>query len=285
MNQSWSGDVPAQGDVSIQLHQAIPRIEDVAIGQALPENRPRTDLRHDVPSGRRIKEIEVMVADVVVETPDTATLVLFTGNDKLDYRAGHFLTIDPHQFEAIERVTAYLEDCKGYREPARAYSRSSAPHERSLAITVKEERYAGAISSVRAYEYDLGGNRTRALRDGTSCTYSHDEENRLFLERCLTGGGGQLTGTPVVSSTKPGHSAAALTDGETTDNPSARKAWRNNEHTAGPIFAGLDFGTPKTVSEIRFFIPTMEGNEGAAGMRRFKVIIASGIAMKIPCSF
>jgi len=50
---------------------------------------------------RRIKELEVMVADVIVEAPDTTTLVLFTGNDRLEYRAGHFLTIDPHQFEAL----------------------------------------------------------------------------------------------------------------------------------------------------------------------------------------
>jgi ferredoxin-NADP reductase len=83
-----------------------------------------------------------MVADAVVETSDTATLVLFTGNDRLDYRAGHFLTIDPHQFEALERFIAYFEDLKGKKEPPRAYSLSSAPAERYLAITVKEERYA-----------------------------------------------------------------------------------------------------------------------------------------------
>ena len=53
-----------------------------------------------------------MVADVVIETPDTTTLVLFTGNDRLEYSAGHFLTIDPHQFEALERFTAFLEDLK-----------------------------------------------------------------------------------------------------------------------------------------------------------------------------
>jgi len=89
----------------------------------------------------RIKELEVMVADVIVETPDTATLVFFTGNDRLDYSAGHFLTIDPHQFDALQRFTAFLEDLKGRREPPRAYSMSSAPHERYLAVTVKEERY------------------------------------------------------------------------------------------------------------------------------------------------
>ena len=71
-----------------------------------------------------------MVADTIIETPDTTTLVLFTGNDRLEYRAGHFLTIDPHQFEALERFTRFLEDLKGKPEPARAYSMCSAPHER-----------------------------------------------------------------------------------------------------------------------------------------------------------
>ena len=95
----------------------------------------------EAPPSRRIKELEVMVADVVVETPDTSTLVFFTGNDRLEYRAGHFLTIDPHQFEALERFTAFLEDLKGKRELPRAYSMCSAPHERYLAVTVKEEQY------------------------------------------------------------------------------------------------------------------------------------------------
>ena len=95
----------------------------------------------EAPPSRRIKELEVMVADVIVETPDTSTLVFFTGNDRLEYRAGHFLTIDPHQFEALERFTAFLEDLKGRKEPPRAYSMCSAPHERYLAVTVKEEQY------------------------------------------------------------------------------------------------------------------------------------------------
>jgi ferredoxin-NADP reductase len=95
----------------------------------------------EAPQRKRIKEMEVMVADVITETPDTTTLVLFTGNDRLDYKAGHFLTIDPHQFASLERFIAYFEDLKGKKEPPRAYSMSSAPHERYLAITVKEERY------------------------------------------------------------------------------------------------------------------------------------------------
>jgi 3-ketosteroid 9alpha-monooxygenase subunit B len=95
----------------------------------------------DTQARKRIKKLDVMVADVVAETPDTVTLVLFTGNDRLDYKPGHFLTIDPHQFEAIARWTNYLEDAKGRKEKPRAYSLASAPHEHMLAITIKEERY------------------------------------------------------------------------------------------------------------------------------------------------
>ena len=87
-----------------------------------------------------------MVADVIVETPDTATLVLFTGNERLDYLPGHFLTIDPHQFEGLERFIAFLEDLKGRKEPPRAYSMASSPHEKYLAVTVKEERYVTGLT-------------------------------------------------------------------------------------------------------------------------------------------
>jgi len=90
---------------------------------------------------RKIKQLEVVVSGAIRETPDTTTLVLFAGKDTLEYQSGHFLTIDPHQFPALERFVDYLEDQKGTREPRRAYSLSSAPHEQSLAITVKEERY------------------------------------------------------------------------------------------------------------------------------------------------
>lgn len=87
-----------------------------------------------------------MVADVVTETPDTTTLVLFTGNDRLEYQAGHFLTIDPHQFDGLERFIAFFEEVKGRKEPPRAYSMASAPHEKSLAITIKEERYVSGVT-------------------------------------------------------------------------------------------------------------------------------------------
>ncbi|OLC06481.1 MAG: oxidoreductase [Gemmatimonadetes bacterium 13_1_40CM_66_11] len=95
---------------------------------------------------KRIKELEVMVADAIQETPDTSTLLLFTGNDRLEYQAGHFLTIDAHQFDALERFISYFEEVKGKKEPPRAYSLSSAPHERFLAITVKEERFTSGLT-------------------------------------------------------------------------------------------------------------------------------------------
>jgi len=101
-----------------------------------PETAPRP----------RIKELEVMVAEVIRETADSATIVLFTGNDRLEYLPGHFLTIRPQQFPSLDRFCKYFEDLKGRKEPARAYSLCSAPHERQLAVTVKEERYVSGLT-------------------------------------------------------------------------------------------------------------------------------------------
>ncbi|MDA1017620.1 MAG: oxidoreductase [Planctomycetota bacterium] len=112
---------------------------------------------------KRIKQFEVMVAERIRETHDTTTLILFTGNDHLDYKPGHFVTIDPHQFPALERWTNYLEDMKGKKETARAYSLYSAPHEKYLAITIKEEQYVSGstkfpplLSPVLVHRIDAG---------------------------------------------------------------------------------------------------------------------------------
>jgi len=94
----------------------------------------------------KIKELEVMVAEVIQEAHDTATIVFFTGNDVLNYQPGNFLTIAPQQFPALERWVRYLEDLKGKKEPARAYSLTSSPDEKYLAITVKEERYISGVT-------------------------------------------------------------------------------------------------------------------------------------------
>ena len=90
---------------------------------------------------RRVRELEVEVVQARRDTPDTTTLFMSAGDEPTEYEAGHFCTIDPHQFGELEHFTAYLEDQKGQREKPRAYSMASAPHEQHLAITIKEERY------------------------------------------------------------------------------------------------------------------------------------------------
>ena len=46
----------------------------------------------------------------------------------------------------MRRFIAFLEDLKGKREPPRAYSMASSPHEKYLAVTVKEERYVTGLT-------------------------------------------------------------------------------------------------------------------------------------------
>jgi ferredoxin-NADP reductase len=89
----------------------------------------------------RPREYEVTVADVRMETHDTATLYLDFGPERLEYRAGQFINIDPHQFPALGRLSAYLQEHKARKEPARSYSMASAPHEPLVSITVKDEDY------------------------------------------------------------------------------------------------------------------------------------------------
>ncbi|MBI3273396.1 MAG: oxidoreductase [Planctomycetes bacterium] len=119
------------------------------------------------PVRRKIKEVEAMVADAIAETDDTTTLVLFTGNDTLEYKPGHFLTIDPHQFAALDRWLRFLEDQKGKRESPRAYSLASAPHEKYLAITVKEEYY---VSGQTKYPPLLSPTLVKRTPRGTKMT-------------------------------------------------------------------------------------------------------------------
>ena len=94
---------------------------------------------------RRIATYDARVEDVISETHDTVSLVLATPAP-VEYAAGHFLTIDPHQFEELQDLTAYLEDVKGRREKTRAYSMCSSPLEPRLAVTVKEERYVRGVT-------------------------------------------------------------------------------------------------------------------------------------------
>ena len=99
------------------------------------------------PTGRRIRQYDVAISEIIVETPDTVTLVM-TGAEPFEYKAGQFCTIDPHQFDVIGGMTRFLEDLKKHKEPPRAYSMASAPHE-PLAITIKEELYEPGTRNTR----------------------------------------------------------------------------------------------------------------------------------------
>lgn len=95
-------------------------------------------------------EYEATVTEVRMETHDTATLMLdlgvAAGSGALDYKAGQFINIDPHQFPALAHQCAYLQLQKGRKEPPRSYSLASAPHEPQLAITVKDEEYIPGVT-------------------------------------------------------------------------------------------------------------------------------------------
>ena len=133
-------------------------------------------------SRQKIKEMEVMVADVIQEAHDTVTLVFFTGNDNLDYKPGHFLTISPHQFTALERWVEYLQDIKGKKEPPRAYSMSSSPDEKYVAVTVKEERYISGSTKYPPLLSPILAKRTSAGRQmvitGFTGPYTLSDETR-----------------------------------------------------------------------------------------------------------
>ncbi len=104
---------------------------------------------------------DALVVESIVETPDTRTLVLDVGPHP-PYRAGQYVSIDPHQFPALGSMTAYLEHVKGRVEVPRAYSMCSAPHERYVAITVKEEVYGAQM----AYPPLLSGFLVHSVRAG-----------------------------------------------------------------------------------------------------------------------
>ena len=118
---------------------------------------------------RKVREIQAVVADVREETHDAASLLLDIGDEERDYKAGQFITIDPHQFGFLEQVIAYLEEVKGTREKPRAYSMGSAPHEPHILITVKEERFWPGESK---YPPVLSPPLSRHCPPGTTLTIS-----------------------------------------------------------------------------------------------------------------
>ncbi|HLE83979.1 MAG TPA: oxidoreductase [Thermoanaerobaculia bacterium] len=91
-----------------------------------------------------IRMWDVEVVEVAQETHDTVTLYLAKVEDDgepWEYKAGQFCTVRPHEFPALAQMVTYFEEVKGKREPARAYSLATAPHEPYVGITIKEEHY------------------------------------------------------------------------------------------------------------------------------------------------
>src|SRR5690349_17860341 len=86
VDSSRSARPPARRTNGYVTHDV--RMERRACIMAIPMINTTPQSSERAPSAspsRRIKELEVMVADAIVETPDTTTLVLFTGNDRLEY--------------------------------------------------------------------------------------------------------------------------------------------------------------------------------------------------------
>lgn len=129
-----------------------------------------------------------VVMESVVETVDTRTLILDL-RAHTSYCAGQYVTIAPHQFEGLGAFVAYLEHAKGRREPPRAYSMSSAPHEPHVAITIKEEVYEAGQTT---YPPLLSGFLVHQLRVGDPVvirgflgTYTLSEEAAARTEHVL----------------------------------------------------------------------------------------------------
>ncbi|MEI6806518.1 MAG: oxidoreductase [Myxococcaceae bacterium] len=90
---------------------------------------------------KKIRPIVGQIVKTVQETSDTWTLHIATEPEDRHYQAGQFLSIDPHQFEELSEIIAYLEHKKGRKELIRAYSMASAPHEETVSFTIKPERF------------------------------------------------------------------------------------------------------------------------------------------------
>lgn len=98
------------------------------------------------PAAARVTTFDTIVLESIVETADTRTLLLDAGPEPRSWRAGQYVSIDPHQFIGLQSFVSYLEHVKGRKEPPRAYSMCSAPLERHLAITIKEEVFERGVT-------------------------------------------------------------------------------------------------------------------------------------------
>jgi 3-ketosteroid 9alpha-monooxygenase subunit B len=90
---------------------------------------------------KKLKSRRGVVINAVKETADTWTLDIFVHDEDRNYLAGQFISINPAQFVELNDLLKFFEYEKSKKEPVRAYSLTSAPHEQYLAITIKPELY------------------------------------------------------------------------------------------------------------------------------------------------
>lgn len=148
----------------------------------------------------KIQEYDVVVADVVQETHDTVTLYLAKADpadtEPWEYEAGQFCTLRPHELPALGQLVTYFEERKGKREPARAYSLATAPHEEHVGITIKEEhfypgesKYPPLLSPFLVYSAPVG-TRFKIQGFGGPYTFPEDiEEKTSHVVHICSGSG------------------------------------------------------------------------------------------------
>jgi ferredoxin-NADP reductase len=147
---------------------------------------------------RRVHTFETVVSDVIRETADATTLVLVPTGSAPSYRAGQFLTIDPHQFPALHGFTHFLEEQKGKRELVRAYSVSSSPHEKRIAFTIKVEPYLPGVTKYPPLlspwlTYGVERGSTMEVTGFTGAyTFAHDIESRVDTVLHVVAGSGSV---------------------------------------------------------------------------------------------
>ena len=87
---------------------AEPEVPSAALPDTLRNLSPRTTEPPAKSPRQKIREMELVISEVIWETADTVTLNLFAGGERLEYRAGQFITIRPQQFPALASLCSYF---------------------------------------------------------------------------------------------------------------------------------------------------------------------------------
>lgn len=130
---------------TLALAETMTRTSGTVTNMAIKESSSPDALAETLAkTGKKIRAIRGVIVRAEQETSDTWTLHIFVGDHDKDYHAGQFISIGPHQFPELRDMTRFFEYEKGKKEPVRAYSLTSAPHEKYVSITIKPESYEPA---------------------------------------------------------------------------------------------------------------------------------------------